>query len=346
MSEGCVFIGGEYVSPEDARMSIFDAGFVWGDTVYDVTSTWAGWFFMLDEHLERFARSCAGFRLENPYSADEMRSILAECVARTGTRQLLREDPAHPRRDPEPDPRPAPRRAGVRGLRHAVCLDLGRGEVPQRGCALSQRRRAGLVQGDRRPLQELQPGGLRAGPLRGLRQRLRRRAAGGRRRFAHRGARLQHLPREGRQGLDAGGQRAGGHHAALGGRALRRGRHPLLIPEGRARGSSARRTSSSPAPRPAASCRWCGSATGPSATATPASSPAASSPATGASGRTAGTARGWRTFAPRPRQAGASPRNQGDRHAATPNGVQSSRRTTRLFLLRSAGPCGSRRGAR
>ena len=66
MSEGCVFIGGEYVSPEDAKMSIFDAGFVWGDTVYDVTSTWAGWFFMLDEHLERFARSCAGFRLENP----------------------------------------------------------------------------------------------------------------------------------------------------------------------------------------------------------------------------------------------------------------------------------------
>ena len=84
MSEGCVFIGGEYVSPEDAKMSIFDAGFVWGDTVYDVTSTWAGWFFMLDEHLERFARSCAGFRLENPYSADDMRRILAECVARTG----------------------------------------------------------------------------------------------------------------------------------------------------------------------------------------------------------------------------------------------------------------------
>ena len=84
MSEGCVFIGGDYVAPEDAKMSIFDAGFVWSDTVYDVTSTWSGWFFMLDEHLERFERSCEGFRLENPYSTDEMRSILAECVARTG----------------------------------------------------------------------------------------------------------------------------------------------------------------------------------------------------------------------------------------------------------------------
>ena len=43
MKDGCVFIDGDYVAPEDARMSIFDAGFVWGDTVYDVTSTWNGW---------------------------------------------------------------------------------------------------------------------------------------------------------------------------------------------------------------------------------------------------------------------------------------------------------------
>ena len=82
--DGIVFIDGEYVKPEDARMTIFDAGFVWGDTVYDVTSTWNGVFFMLDEHLDRFERSCEGFRLENPYGRDEMRRILAECVDRAG----------------------------------------------------------------------------------------------------------------------------------------------------------------------------------------------------------------------------------------------------------------------
>jgi branched-chain amino acid aminotransferase len=84
MTDGCVFIGGDYVVPSEAKMSIFDTGFVWSDVVYDVTSTWKGWFFMLDEHLDRFARSCDGFRLENPYGADDMRQILAECVARTG----------------------------------------------------------------------------------------------------------------------------------------------------------------------------------------------------------------------------------------------------------------------
>lgn len=84
MAAGVVFIDGEFVAPEEARMSIFDYGFTWGDCVYDVTSVWRGWFFKLDEHLTRFERSCAGFRLSNPYSRDEVKAILAECVDRAG----------------------------------------------------------------------------------------------------------------------------------------------------------------------------------------------------------------------------------------------------------------------
>jgi branched-chain amino acid aminotransferase len=84
VAAGVVFIDGEFVAPEEARMSIFDYGFTWGDCVYDVTSVWRGWFFKLDEHLTRFERSCAGFRLSNPYSRDEVKAILAECVDRAG----------------------------------------------------------------------------------------------------------------------------------------------------------------------------------------------------------------------------------------------------------------------
>jgi branched-chain amino acid aminotransferase len=65
-------------------MSIFDYGFTWGDCVYDVTSVWKGWFFRLDEHLQRFERSCAGFRLACPYSRSELEGLLAECVERAG----------------------------------------------------------------------------------------------------------------------------------------------------------------------------------------------------------------------------------------------------------------------
>lgn len=84
MAPGVVFIDGAFVSPEEARMSIFDYGFTWGDCVYDVTSVWRGWFFKLDEHVERFEASLAGFRLSCPYSREEVKGILAECVDRAG----------------------------------------------------------------------------------------------------------------------------------------------------------------------------------------------------------------------------------------------------------------------
>ncbi|MBI16042.1 MAG: branched-chain amino acid transferase [Proteobacteria bacterium] len=84
MPDGIVFIDNEFVSPEHAKMSIFDVGFVWGDTAYDVTSTWKNWFFMLEEHLDRFQRSCDRFQLKSPYSRDEIRQICAECVQRSG----------------------------------------------------------------------------------------------------------------------------------------------------------------------------------------------------------------------------------------------------------------------
>jgi branched-chain amino acid aminotransferase len=84
MPDGIVFIDNEFVSPEYARMSIFDVGFVSGDTAYDVTSTWKNWFFMLEEHLDRFQHSCDRFQLKSPYSRDEIRQICAECVERSG----------------------------------------------------------------------------------------------------------------------------------------------------------------------------------------------------------------------------------------------------------------------
>ena len=84
MLDGIVFIDDRFVAPADAKMSIFDLGFVWGDTVYDVTSTWKGWFFMLEEHLERFEQSCNRFQLKLGYSREEIRKICAECVRRSG----------------------------------------------------------------------------------------------------------------------------------------------------------------------------------------------------------------------------------------------------------------------
>lgn len=84
MASGCAHVGGAFVGFEDAKMSIFDTGFLHSDVVYDVTTAWKGYIFKLDEHLERFAASCAGFHLANPYSKEETARLLAECTRRAG----------------------------------------------------------------------------------------------------------------------------------------------------------------------------------------------------------------------------------------------------------------------
>jgi branched-chain amino acid aminotransferase len=84
MADGIVYIDGRYVLPDEARISIFDAGFSRGDAVYDTVSVWRGWFFRLEDHVARFLRSCASMRLTCPHPPAEIGRILAECVTRAG----------------------------------------------------------------------------------------------------------------------------------------------------------------------------------------------------------------------------------------------------------------------
>jgi branched-chain amino acid aminotransferase len=82
--QGVAFIEGKYVPADEAKISVFDLGFSRSDVVYDVVSTWKGLFFRLDDHVERFLRSCAGVRISCPYAKENLKQILAECVHRAG----------------------------------------------------------------------------------------------------------------------------------------------------------------------------------------------------------------------------------------------------------------------
>jgi branched-chain amino acid aminotransferase len=84
---GCAWIEGEYVPIGEARIPITDAGFTRSDVTYDVVAVWHGKFFRLDAHLDRFARSWTALRMQPQQSRDEMQSILAECVRRSGLRE-------------------------------------------------------------------------------------------------------------------------------------------------------------------------------------------------------------------------------------------------------------------
>lgn len=83
---GCAYVDGQYVAPEDARISIFDWGFLHSDATYDVAHVWQGKFFRLDDHIDRFFASMARLRLDPGKTRDEVRAVMHECVRRSGLR--------------------------------------------------------------------------------------------------------------------------------------------------------------------------------------------------------------------------------------------------------------------
>ena len=84
--QGCAFQRGAFVPIAQASIAITDWGFLRSDAAYDVVTVWDGAFFRLAAHLDRFFASCQRFRLDPGRSRDEVATILAECVRRSGLR--------------------------------------------------------------------------------------------------------------------------------------------------------------------------------------------------------------------------------------------------------------------
>src|SRR5688572_23235929 len=61
-----VHLGGRVCLPDEARVSVFDRGFLYGDSVYETIGTVRGKLFALPEHLDRLARSAERLGLNLP----------------------------------------------------------------------------------------------------------------------------------------------------------------------------------------------------------------------------------------------------------------------------------------
>lgn len=84
---GAALVDGEIVPVVEARIPITDMGFSRADVTYDVVAVWEGAFFRLDDHLERFRRSCEQLRLDPGVTRERLRDDLIALVARTGLRE-------------------------------------------------------------------------------------------------------------------------------------------------------------------------------------------------------------------------------------------------------------------
>ena len=65
------YLNGEYGSLRDAKVSVLDRGFIFGDGIYEVVPAYAGKLFRFDEHMARLSRNLGKLRIANPHSSDE-----------------------------------------------------------------------------------------------------------------------------------------------------------------------------------------------------------------------------------------------------------------------------------
>jgi len=81
-----VFVDGAFVPRDEAKVSVFDHGFLYGDGVFEGIRAYDGVIFKLDQHLERLYKSAKTIMLEIPYSVDEMREIVRKACAENNLR--------------------------------------------------------------------------------------------------------------------------------------------------------------------------------------------------------------------------------------------------------------------
>ena len=87
MSSINAFINGEYLNSEEAKVSIDDRGFLFGDGVYEVIRFYNSGLFKTEEHLKRLNNSLASLEISSPYSLEEIEDIGAKLVFKSGLKE-------------------------------------------------------------------------------------------------------------------------------------------------------------------------------------------------------------------------------------------------------------------
>ncbi|BAN33953.1 class IV aminotransferase [Sulfuricella denitrificans skB26] len=77
-----IYLNGQFMPIEEARVPVLDRGFIFGDGVYEVIPVYSRRPFRLREHLKRLQHSLDGIRLANPHSEDEWVRLIGELVER------------------------------------------------------------------------------------------------------------------------------------------------------------------------------------------------------------------------------------------------------------------------
>ncbi|MER3126102.1 branched-chain-amino-acid transaminase [Bacillus pumilus] len=82
--EQWIFLNDELVKKEDAKISVYDHGFLYGDGVFEGIRVYSGNIFRMKEHLDRLYDSARSIMLNIPYSLEELTEKMIHTVERNG----------------------------------------------------------------------------------------------------------------------------------------------------------------------------------------------------------------------------------------------------------------------
>ncbi|HPT56134.1 MAG TPA: D-amino acid aminotransferase [Casimicrobium sp.] len=80
-----IFLNGAWMPIEEAKVSVLDRGFIYGDGVYEYVPVIKGKPYRLEQHLIRLDNSCKEIGLKNPYTNAQWTKLVHEIVAKNGT---------------------------------------------------------------------------------------------------------------------------------------------------------------------------------------------------------------------------------------------------------------------
>ncbi len=75
-----VFLNGEFMPMEEAKVPVLDRGFIFGDGIYELVPVYSRAPFRLEGHLARMERSLSEVRIANPYSRAQWTAIIEQMI--------------------------------------------------------------------------------------------------------------------------------------------------------------------------------------------------------------------------------------------------------------------------
>ena len=75
-----IYLNGEFLPLAEAKVSVMDRGFLFGDGVYEVIPVYSRRPFRLAQHLRRLGNTLSGVRLDNPHSDAEWTRLIGQII--------------------------------------------------------------------------------------------------------------------------------------------------------------------------------------------------------------------------------------------------------------------------